>query len=191
MSSKSKTENGFAQLYQNHAANVLGLLVRLCNGDRAEAEDLTQETFVAAYQGHDGFQQRGNVRAWLLGIAFRRWRDRSRRRTVPTTLPPEEEDLADPNTSHLEHRSVTRITLDGALLRLELPYREALLLVVSQGLTYREAAEITGEPVGTVKWRVHQATRQMRVYLNEVEEEANGTTLENVEDPSVCAQSQI
>ena len=63
------------------------------------------------------------------------------------------------------------LTMETALAKLDAPAREALLLVVSQGLTYREAADVMEEPVGTTKWRVSQATRKMAALLNAVEEE--------------------
>lgn len=166
----------FALLYQSHAPNVLGLLLRLCDGNRAEAEDLTQETFVAAFEGRERFAGRGSARAWLMGIAVRRWRDRGRRREVQTVAPaPGYDDLPDAQAGRLAARVVDGITLDAALRRLEPRHREALLLVVSQRLTYREAAQAMDEPVGTVKWRVHQATRQMQAHLRAVEEETHET----------------
>ncbi|MFN3650583.1 MAG: sigma factor-like helix-turn-helix DNA-binding protein [Armatimonadota bacterium] len=65
------------------------------------------------------------------------------------------------------------LLLTQGIEALEPSFREALLLVMSQGLTYREAAEITGEPIGTVKWRVSEASRRMRRFLEAAEEDAN------------------
>jgi DNA-directed RNA polymerase specialized sigma24 family protein len=62
-------------------------------------------------------------------------------------------------------QTVETVVLDQALQMLDEPFREALLLVHSQGLTYREAAELRGEPVGTVKWRVSEAARRLRQIL--------------------------
>jgi DNA-directed RNA polymerase specialized sigma24 family protein len=63
---------------------------------------------------------------------------------------------------------------------LEAPFREALLLVAGQGMTYKEAAALMDEPVGTVKWRVHEATKRMRELWaasdkSEASEEDNGS----------------
>ena len=166
----------FARLYRHHAPNVLGLLVRLCDGDRAEAEDLCQETFVAAHQGRATFAGRGSPRAWLLGIAVRRWRDRGRRKSLPTAPDTVQDELPDPSGHDFAEGALTRIALETALRRLEPRHREAILLVVSQRLTYREAAQITGEPIGTVKWRVHEASRQLRSHLTALEEDRHVST---------------
>jgi RNA polymerase sigma factor (sigma-70 family) len=82
---QAKPKDTLACLYERHGRDVLGILLRLTNGDRAEAEDLTQETFVAAFQGQKGYSGRVPVRAWLVGIAARRWRD-SLRRPRPRTV---------------------------------------------------------------------------------------------------------
>lgn len=158
----------FDNLYTRYAPRVMGFLLRL-TGDRTEAEDLTQETFVAGYSSSASYQGRSRPLAWLLGIAARRWRD-SRRRYRPTeeTL---EETIAEKNTG-TEQSALAKVALEVALDRLEPNFREALLLVASQGLTYQEAAETLGEPVGTVKWRVYEATRRMRTLLEDAEEES-------------------
>ena len=80
---------GYAALYRQYGRDVLGILLRLTRGDRAEAEDLAQETFFAAYQGRSAFRPGTSLRAWLLGIAVRRWRDTCRRagRLVTPPLP--------------------------------------------------------------------------------------------------------
>ena len=74
----------------------------------------------------------------------------------------------------LESGVLDRLTLDAALATLDLPFREALILIHSQGLTYNEAAEVLGEPAGTVKWRVSEALKSVRRQLAECEEEING-----------------
>ena len=180
MQNQLQTEAWFASLYRDHAKNVLGFLVRLCHGDRGRAEDLTQETFVAAYQGRDSFGGRGSPRAWLLGIALRRWRDRNRRHQVPSLPLLEEDELV--ARGSLEDGCIARLTLDQALAILEQRHREALLLVVSQGLTYREAATLLEEPLGTVKWRVHEATRQLRNHLIALEKNAENAENEDNEE---------
>jgi RNA polymerase sigma-70 factor (ECF subfamily) len=177
----SDSRDSIALLYQDYAPNVLGLLVKLCRGDRAEAEDLTQETFIAAYQALDGYSGKGSPRSWLLGIAFRRWRDRTRRLTLPTeTLVDEKHAGAwvSGSVNSLETQVIRDLTLDAGLRELPEQHRWALLLVVSQQLTYREAATILDEPAGTIKWRVHEALRQMRHYFQAIDQEIGQETEE-------------
>jgi RNA polymerase sigma-70 factor (ECF subfamily) len=69
----------FDAVYRLHSARVLGFAARLC-GTWEEAEDLTQDVFLAAYHTRSGFGARSRLLTWLLGIAVRRWRDRQRER---------------------------------------------------------------------------------------------------------------
>ena len=140
----------------------MGYLVRLGVG-KTEAEDLTQETFLAAFRGSARFSGRSRPLAWLLGIAVRRWRDSGRRKPTPKDVAP---SLADTETTVLR-----RLTLERALAQLDEPLREALLLIGAQQLSYAEAAAVLEIPLGTLKWRMHEATKRMRGLLTETEDE--------------------
>lgn len=165
----------FDALFERHAAQVLGFLLPL-TGSRAEAEDLVQDVFLAAYRAHATFVGRSKPVSWLLGIAVRRWRDGGRRGRLEV-LALDEDAAASacergfPRQVALDTQVLDALTLSQALSALAPPFREALLLVASQGFTYREAADILGEPVGTVKWRVSEASRRMRRLLTVGEEE--------------------
>lgn len=162
---------GFAALYRQYARDVLGVLLRLTNNDRAEAEDLAQETFFAAYRGRSRFRVGTSLKAWLLGIAVRRWRDERRKasaqkRSLPAGWAPE---LAPP----AERVALHELQLDAALALLTEAQKEAVLLVLGRGLTYREAAVALGEPEGTIKSRVYEAIQRLRrSQTNEEREEA-------------------
>ena len=164
----------FDTLYHRHAPRVLGCLLRLTGGNRGEAEDLTQETFLASFAACQSYTAKGRPLAWLLGIAVRRWRDKHRS-ARPAFLPlPESLTEARPG---VETQVVERAVLDIALEKLEPPFRTVLLLIAGQQLSYKEAAEITGEPLGTVKWRFHEATRKMRLLLQSEELSASRVPL--------------
>lgn len=168
----------FDALFERNGPQVLGFLLSL-TGSRAEAEDLVQEVFLAAYHAHASFKGRVKPVSWLLGIAVRRWRDCGRRGRLEIVALNDysagsEFERGFPQQASPERQALNTLTLSQALSHLALPYREALLLVASQGFTYREVAEILGEPVGTVKWRVSEASRKMRALLKEGEEEENG-----------------
>ncbi|MCC2669812.1 MAG: polymerase, sigma-24 subunit, subfamily [Armatimonadetes bacterium] len=160
----------FDALYRSFGARVLGFALRLSE-NRAEAEDLVQEVFIAAYGARTSYRGRSRLLTWLLGIAARRWRDRCRydaRR--PTALGGDELLAGRPATgARVEEQVVETVVLDQALAALDVPFREALLLVHSQGLSYREAAQALGVPIGTVKWRVFEATRRLRRHLEALE----------------------
>jgi RNA polymerase sigma-70 factor (ECF subfamily) len=189
---RSGDPEGFRMLYDLHAARLLGYLLRLTN-NRTEAEDLVQEVFLAAYTGRAGFQGYGRVISWLLGIATRRWRDRTRYRVAaPASLDALEYNGAmeceAATGAGVEAAVLDTLTLTRALARLEPPFREALLLVRSQGMTYAEAAAILEEPVGTVKWRVSEATRQMQRILETVDGEFDEMQRQSRLDRLACGR---
>jgi len=163
---------GFDAVYDQYAHRVLGFAMRL-TGNRSDAEDLVQETFLAAYMGCAGFRGRSSLLSWLLGIAVRRWRDKGRRLVLDTVTLDDELDAVQVAADPVQGSVINSVVVSDALNRLDPPFREALLLVASQGLSYREAAEALEEPVGTVKWRVSEASRKIRRILSRQEDECN------------------
>jgi RNA polymerase sigma-70 factor, ECF subfamily len=135
---------------------------RLCAalGDRAAADDLTQETYLRAFGSLHRFEGRSTVRTWLLSIARRVCADavRSRRRRRLTLL----RDDADLETLLHQDRSPGDDVAEGAtvtdlLSRLDPDRREAFVLTQMIGLPYADAAEVAGCPVGTIRSRVARA----------------------------------
>ena len=156
----------FDALYAACAPRVQSYLF-LLTGEWTAAEDLMQETFLAAYAARHTYQGKSQPLAWLLGIARRRWRDKERVVRPKHVLLSEEIE----ETSDVAEQVVRAAHLECSLLKLEIIAREAVLLVLGQGLTYAEAADVLNEPVGTVKWRVHTATRTLRQLLSHHDEE--------------------
>ncbi|MBC8138150.1 MAG: RNA polymerase sigma factor, partial [Fibrella sp.] len=143
----------FRVLHQRYADRVMGYALRLTGGRRADAEDLVQDTFIAAYRSQAGFRGKSGFLAWLLGIATRRWRDTTRRALAPPENADENADELPDDRRPFEERVADAAVVTAALAQLPERERVALLLIVSQQLTYAEAARATGEPEGTVKWR--------------------------------------
>src|SRR5262249_15540638 len=115
---------GFDALYRRYGHRVLGFACRL-TGCRTEAEDLVQEVFGAAYAAAPVFEGRSGLLNWLLGITVRRWRDRSRRATLETVPPLEDDDDLPPAASPgcgLEDQVIRSLTLSRALASLEAPF---------------------------------------------------------------------
>ncbi len=165
----------YAELYDRYGPRLMSYGLRLC-GDRSDAEDLVQETILAAWNGRAGYQRKVKLLSWLLGILSRRWREKGRRPRLSTVSLSTDEGEADIPASGpcLESGVIDRLTIDAAIATLDVPFREALLLVHSQGLTYREAADVLGEPAGTVKWRVSEALKRVQRQLAICEEEIDG-----------------
>ncbi len=138
---------------------------RLCAalGDRDAADDLTQETYLRAFAGLHRFEGRASVRTWLLAIARRVCADDIRtRRRRPLALVREADDLetlsaaARPTDAHDDVVAGSAAAAD-LLARLAPDRREAFVLTQLLGLSYAEAAEVAGCPVGTVRSRVSRA----------------------------------
>jgi RNA polymerase sigma-70 factor (ECF subfamily) len=159
--------DGCRALYDAYGKRVMGFALRL-TGSISDAEDLTQETFIAAYCGRASFRGDSRPIAWLLGICSRRWRDKIRCCQIETLRYTENDaetgrhGAAWQISKSLEATVTESLTLNAALSELGEMERCAVLLVVSQGLGYKEAAAAMNEPDGTVKWRVSTALRKLQ-----------------------------
>ncbi len=126
---------------------------RLCAHlvDTAAADDLTQEVYLRAHTAMDRFRGESSVRTWLLAIARNVCADavrrRQRGRRFRAGLPPPEPDRSDQG----------RTEVDDLLDRLDSDRRVAFVLTQMIGLSYAEAAEVCGCPVGTIRSRVARA----------------------------------
>lgn len=164
-------------LYADLAPRVLGYLLRL-GVARHDAEDVVQETFLAAFDGRKSYASRSLPLAWLLGIARRRWRDKARG-THPTDEPPA--DL--PDKRDVAGEVVSDATAEGWLSLLPVADREIIVLSVLNGLSYREIADITGKPLGTVKWRAAESLKRLRALVPAEESHHEQTELTRPERP--------
>jgi RNA polymerase sigma-70 factor (ECF subfamily) len=158
----------FDVLYGEYADRIYRFSLRLTGGRAADAEDLAQEVFVAAYQGLDRFEGRAAVLTWLYRIAVFRWR-RMRDRRGPEPLSLDAGNAPEPASTRDDpaRAGLARLSLEAALATLPDALREAFLLVKAEGLKYREAADVLGVPQGTVQSRVHDATARLRAVLTD------------------------
>jgi RNA polymerase sigma factor (sigma-70 family) len=160
---RSGDEKALRTAYERHGAAVLYLAQRLL-GNRADAEDVTQVTFVAAWTGRDGYDpQRGTLLSWLLGIARRKVVDRLRSaardervtETVRTQLSPTE-------AHETPERIVDRLIVADELGRLPDEQRRSLELAFFDDLTHPQIAAVTGLPLGTVKSHIRRGMASLR-----------------------------
>ena len=149
-------------------------LARYLAGNAADAEDVVQDAYLRAYRYFDAFQG-GNFRVWLLTIvrnAFFTWvkENRSGRMVfvpdTPVANRAENEQTIwgsaprDPESLMME--SVDSQTLGRLIEQLPAEYREVLLLREVEDLSYKEIAEVTGVPIGTVMSRLSRARLGLR-----------------------------
>jgi RNA polymerase sigma-70 factor (ECF subfamily) len=143
------------------AIPALRRYARALTHDAELADDLVQDTLVRALRSEHLFHG-GDVRSWLYTILTNLNRNRLRslaRRPAHTSI--EDNDAADAAGPEAGGRDIER-----ALASLVDDQRTALLLVVLEGLTYREVAEIQGVPIGTVMSRLARARIQIKTYLD-------------------------
>lgn len=143
---------------------------RLLTGDAARADDLVQDTVERAARkwslwrpAADPAGRSNSLRAWLLTLMHNVHLNqvRDRREHLTDALDPEREPSHDP--AHEPHRQVQdRLDLERAFARLAPAAREVLLLVCVEDLSYEQAAEVIGVPVGTVMSRLSRARERLR-----------------------------
>ena len=156
-------EKALRTAYDRHGASVLYLAQRML-GNRADAEDVTQLTFVAAWSGRDTFDPgRGTILSWLLGIARRKAVDRMRSAArddrVTETV---RTQLTEPGAPETPERIVDRIVVADELGRLPDEQRRTLELAFFDDLTHPQIAAVTGLPLGTVKSHIRRGMASLR-----------------------------
>jgi RNA polymerase sigma-70 factor (ECF subfamily) len=146
-------ERAFAELVDRYG----GPVVSLCYASTmnvAEAEDLSQEVFMAAWRGLPRFRGASSFSTWLFALARNACIDQARRRAVRPQLVDHRESAAD--VVDEAPRETARAIL-AAAAELSLPLRQALLLRDVQGLSYEEIARVQDVPLGTVRSRLSAA----------------------------------
>jgi RNA polymerase sigma-70 factor, ECF subfamily len=143
-------EEAFMTIYRSHQGPVYRFALRM-SGSAAAAEDVTQEVFLALIGGRDGYdERRGALRSYLYGVARNQLLKRLER--------PREMPLADQaHAAGSEDVAAVR----EAVQALAVPFREVVVLCELEGLSYEEAAEVCGVPVGTIRSRLHRARAQL------------------------------
>lgn len=127
--------------------------------DPGSADDLTQETYLRAFRALPSFEARSSARTWLLGIARRTCADHVRRlvrrRKLEQRLAQEvavASDAGDPADGHGTADLVAQLAEER---------RSAFVLTQLLGLSYAEAAEVEGVPIGTIRSRVARARTEL------------------------------
>ncbi|MGV3722735.1 MAG: RNA polymerase sigma factor [Actinomycetota bacterium] len=157
----------FDAIYDRHERRVVGLLRRL-TGNEAEALDLAQETFLTAYRTLGSWRGEGAFSTWLCGIAARISANARRRALQHETEPLDDECLLpDTFSDPLAHctRREAEHRIEGAIAALPRLSREAFVLVKIEGLSYRDAAEALGVPLGTLQSRLWRAVCLLQAAL--------------------------
>lgn len=173
----------FGKLVDAYQTRVLGFVSRMVHSQE-EAEDITQEVFVRAYQSMDRFDGRAAIRTWLFKIAHNLCIDAARRRTRSAldhaVVSQEAEDRWNAEEDTRWNPETVAINaelyevVDAALETMSEKLRTILLLHDQEQFSYEELSAMLSVPVGTVKSRLFLARahvqRAVKAYLHELPE---------------------
>jgi RNA polymerase sigma factor (sigma-70 family) len=162
----------FEQLYRRHVARIHGLCLRLVDGDRAKAEQHTQDAFVRAWEKLGSFRGDAQFSTWLhrltVNLVLGEHRLLKRWVTFDETVVEDEDGGGEMAAlgEHPQQRIGDRVDLERALARLPKGARTVLMLYDVEGYAHEEIAELTGIAVGTSKAQLHRARKLMREWLS-------------------------
>ena len=154
-------EQAMAGLYDRYSKIVYSVALRVLR-DGAAAEDILQEIFMQVWRNPGGFlEAKGSLGGWLAVVARNRSIDSLRRRRPTDQV--EEVSLPSPfNLAEEAERNVLMERARGALVKLPIEQRKMLEMAFFDGLTHTEIAEMTGDPLGTVKTRIRSGLLTLR-----------------------------
>ncbi len=165
--------DAFEQLLHRYQRPLFGFIRRQV-GERAEAEDLLQQTMLRIFDGLDSMKDPSAFRAWAFGIAANLCRNEGRRQQSHAALLPTgglEERGSTTSPEHAAQSGQEREQIARALDALPELQREVFVLYHYTNLSYGEISQAVGAPVGTVKSRMNSALTQLRTLLASLKEQ--------------------
>lgn len=172
VASASGDKQAFSEIVKRWQTRLINYFYRGI-GNRSDAEDLAQETFVHLYRAASRYEARNNFNAFLFTVARRRMIDHQRRQIRkpldfidPTDWPLQQQAAPADSTREIEQ------AFHRALHKLPPKQREAILLRQQQNLNYEEIAEALDASLSSVKTWIHRARATLRTALKEYHNEA-------------------
>ncbi len=157
-------ESAMASLFDRYSKVVYSVALRVLR-DPASAEDVLQEIFLQVWRNPDGFiATRGSLGGWLAVVSRNRSIDALRRRRPTEQV----DEMLLPSSYNLVDEAVRSGMMDKARVvihKLPTEQRKTLEMAFFDGLTHSEIAEMTGDPLGTVKTRIRSALLTLRKAL--------------------------
>lgn len=162
-------EAAFTILMKRHEDRIFGLAYRML-GDRSDALEATQETFISAFRQAKTFRGDSAFGTWLYRVGINACRDLMRRRS---RFPVAEEDpfrasgAPTPALAGVDEPVLDRMEIARALAQLPVEYREAVVMHDLGGIPYEEIATLTKANLGTVKSRISRGRRMLAGLLEQ------------------------
>lgn len=156
---KSKNESAFNQLYERYSRRLLLFMFKMLNQDEAKAQDFLHDIFYQIITRPEQFDPQKKFKSWIFTVAANKCRNDYRVKKL--------NDLNDANsTVYSDEKTTTKLDhelfngeLATALSQLIPVYKEVFILRYDDGLSLKEIAEVLDCPLGTVKSRLHAATK--------------------------------
>jgi RNA polymerase sigma-70 factor, ECF subfamily len=176
--SRDGDQDAFAQLVQRHQRRVFNLVFRIVQ-EYEEANEITQETFLAAWQGLPSFRGDARFSTWLYRIAYncslRQLEQRKRDKALQAAIQAEQISVERDEQAQVEAHDCQALVREQ-LSTLPAKYRIVLILRHLQEMTYEEIAEILTMPIGTIKTHLFRARNLLKERLEAFERERNTRT---------------
>ncbi|MGQ3685714.1 MAG: sigma-70 family RNA polymerase sigma factor [Candidatus Loosdrechtia sp.] len=182
MRDEKNNRKEFEDIAMKYLDSLYNMAMRLAS-NKEEAEDLVQETYLKAYRFFDTFQKGTNIKAWLFKILRNTFINKYRKtintpnelfyedvETVNSGLAYSKEDATEELSDTLEGKyadlnSLMEDDVKRAIESLPIEYREAILLSDVEELSYKDIAEITHVPIGTIKSRLNRGRKLLQKSL--------------------------
>jgi RNA polymerase sigma-70 factor, ECF subfamily len=159
-------ERAFAIILRMYETPVYNYVLRLCNGEKALAEDLTQEVFLRVFQGLPRFSLRCKFTTWLFQVTKNRVLDELRAKERRPLAPVCIDDVPPLEALEIPSERIEEIdALWRAIEGLPVDLKMALLLRDVVGLSYNEIADSLEITLATVKWRIFKAREDVQIAL--------------------------
>jgi RNA polymerase sigma-70 factor, ECF subfamily len=163
-------QSAFSELMRRHEDRIFALALKM-TGNRADALDATQDTFILAFRKAENWRGESSYGTWLYRVGINACLDllrRKKREPVPEQEP-REEDAGRYSAPGLEETITTRLAIRDALSALPEDYRQAVAMHDLGGIPYQEIALLTGAEIGTVKSRISRGRARLARLLEPVE----------------------
>jgi len=173
----------FEEVAMQHINSLYNMALRMTN-NKEEADDLVQETYLKAYRFFDTFQKGTNIKAWLFKILRNTFINKYRKMVnTPNEVYYEDFETLNSSSSYQQECETAEETAESletkfshlgnlldddiknAIDNLPMEYREAIIFSDIEELAYKDIAEITNVPIGTVKSRLNRARNLLKKNL--------------------------
>ncbi len=158
----SGDQAAFAEIVERHQTPIRCFLRRLVGGDHSAADDLAQETFLAAFQKMYTYKGTAKLSTWLHTIAYRQFVSMTRKQKRMQVMAEVPDKGLDPR------QATDNEILARHLMGLLGPEdRACMTMAYAAGMSHADIARVVNQPVGSVKSRIHRAKLKLQKWLKE------------------------